>query len=70
MWETAVKEHDTKVMVSSQQQILSDQIEVKYGLTAQARKRILSTTDVSKLRRALKKFATASSRREVLKCLD
>ena len=70
MWARAVKEHDTNVTVTSQQQILPDQIEVRYGLTAQPKKKILSTTDVSKLRKALKKFAAASSRQEVLKSLD
>lgn len=74
MWATAVKEHEAKVRtgatVAAAQQILADQIEVKFGLTAQARKRIITSSDSTKLRLALKKFATASSRDEVLKCLE
>lgn len=70
MWETAVKEHDSKVRAEAEQQILTELIEVRFGLPAQVRKKIQASTDSSKLRQALKKFATASSREEVLKCLD
>jgi len=74
MWETAVKEHESKVResatIESERQILSDLLETKFGLTMQNRKRIRGTDSSAKLRRAIKKFAIASSRREVLKCLD
>ena len=74
MWETAVKEHDSKVResatIESERQILSDLLETKFGLTMQNKKRIRCADSSAKLRRAIRKFAIASSRREVLKCLD
>ncbi len=70
MWATAVKEHDNNVKTGHEQQILADLVEVKFGLTAQAKRKILSTTSSQKLRKGLKSVVTASSREDVLKCLD
>jgi hypothetical protein len=70
MWATAVKEHDTNVKISNEQQILADVIEIKFGLPAQAKKKILSSTNSQKLRNGIKAVVTASTRQEVLKCLD
>jgi hypothetical protein len=70
MWETAVKKHDSKIKAEAEQQILADQLQVKFGLPAQARKKITAVTDSRKLRRALKAIVTASSREEVLKHLE
>ena len=70
MWATAVKEHEHKVKTDAEQQILINQIDIKFGLPAPAKKKILSTTDSRKIQNALNTVVTASSRQEVLKCLD
>ncbi len=70
MYETAVKEHDSKVKVEAERQILVNQLEIRFGLPAQARKRVARTSDSRKIQRALNTVITASSRQEVLKCLD
>lgn len=74
MWATAVKEHDLKIaqraIISDKHQILMDQVEIKFGLSARTKKKILTTTNPDKLDKALKRFATAVTCDEVLKCLD
>jgi hypothetical protein len=74
MWATAVKEHDSKVaqraIISDKHQILIDQIEIRFGLSARTKKKILITINPAKLDKALKRFATAATCDEVLKCLD
>ena len=69
MWETRVKKHDANVKISNEQQILSDLIEIKFGLTVQAKKKILSTSNSQKLRKGLRTVVTASSIQDVLECL-
>ena len=74
MWATAVKEHDKNVaqqaVLSKQQEILIDLLTEKFGKSAKARKKILTITDSAKIDKALKKFVTASTRDEVLDCLE
>ena len=74
MWATAVKEHDSKVRMLDKQETLQETlielVTIKFGLSAKAKRHIASTCDISKLEKALKKFALATTQIEVLKCLD
>jgi hypothetical protein len=70
MWATAVKEHDTNIKKRERQHVLIDQMTIKFRPSEKANQKILAATDAAKLEKALKKFATASTREEVLKCLD
>jgi predicted transposase/invertase (TIGR01784 family) len=70
MWATAVKEHDKNVALRAKQEILIDLLTEKFGKSVKARKKILTITDSAKIDKALKKFVTASTRDEVLDCLE
>jgi hypothetical protein len=74
MWATAVKEHDSNVkrraILSERQHILVDLMGIKFRPSEKANRRVLATTDATKLDRALKAVVAASSRDEVLKCRD
>ena len=57
-------------MLLEMQYILIDQLTIKFGASEKVDKRIKSVHDAKKLTSALKKFVTATSREEVLRCLD
>jgi predicted transposase/invertase (TIGR01784 family) len=73
MYATALKEYGEKLEakrdVSARQNILIDQLEIKFGHSAFDKKKILSQTTAGKLDKALQKFATAKTKDEVMKCL-
>ena len=74
MWATAVKEHNTnvkqKAVLTDRQQILIDQMTIKFRPSEKANQKVLATIDAAKLDRALKSVITATTREDVLKCLD
>jgi predicted transposase/invertase (TIGR01784 family) len=64
------KEISAKSAISEKQNILIDQLEIKFGHSVSDKKKILSQAAAGKLDKALQKFATARTKDDVLKCLD
>ena len=74
MWETAVKKHEEKIyqsgMLFDKQQILADQLAIKFGQLDSVDKKIRLCKSTPKLDAALRAILSAKTREEVLKCLD
>jgi predicted transposase/invertase (TIGR01784 family) len=74
MYATALKNYGKKISaqsdISARQNILIDQMKIKFGHSTLDGKKIIAQTNAGKVDKALQKIVSAKTREEVLKCLD
>jgi predicted transposase/invertase (TIGR01784 family) len=78
MWEASVRQHEQAILKQGieqgieveKQNVLIDQITIKFGKSDSADKKVRKTHNLSKLNNALRKVLFAKTRAEVLECLE